>query len=180
MVYSTKDLLQNGETEYSIRNKVSKGVLFLKERGLYSDTIDFFFDEVYITKKYPYAVITGLSAFYIYYLTDHIPEFFYVATKQHSYPIKRKDIKQSYQDPSFFEIGITEKMTDVGVVRTYDLERLLIELIRLKEKYPREVYYEVLNSFRKIKHQLDFYKVNEYLKYFSNGANLELKIKEII
>ena len=181
MIYTTKELLDKGETEYSIRTKVSDGSLYLIERGFYSvDSSSIFANEVFISKKYPYAILTGLSAFYIYGLTDHIPDYFYLATEQHSFPLRRDDVKQSYQEPSFFEIGVTYKELDEGIVKTYDLERLLIELFRLKEKYPKEIYYEVLNSFRKIKNRIDFYKVNQYLKAFSNENNLLLKIKEAI
>ena len=181
MIYTTKELLSKGETEYSIRSKLKTGALFLVERGYYSDNSeDVFNDDVFISKKYPKAVLTGLSAFYIYGLTDHIPDYFYLATEQHSFPIRRVDVKQSYQDQSFFEVGITEKELDEGLVRTYDLERLLIELFRLKEKYPREIYFEVLNSFRKLKDKIDFYKVNRYLKSFANGSGLMSKIKEIV
>lgn len=181
MIYTTKELLENGKTEYSIRNSVKDGSLFLIERGFYSDKYgDIFRNEVIISKKYPFAILTGLSAFFIYGLTDYIPDYYYLATEQHSFPIRKDDIKQSYQDPSFFEIGVTTKKLDDGFVRTYDLERLLIELIRLKEKYPREVYYEVIDCFRKIKDKIDFYKVNKYLKSFSNGSGILLKIKEAL
>ena len=181
MIFTTKELLEKGETEYSIRNKIKDGTLILCERGCYSDDVGLLkIDEAFISKKYPSAILTGLSAFYIYGLTDYIPDYFYLATEQHSFPIRRKDVKQSYQNPSFFEIGVVLKEYENSVIRTYDLERLLIELFRLKEKYPREIYYEVVNSFRKIKGQLDFYKVNQYLKHFSNGDNLLLTIKEMI
>lgn len=181
MILSTKELIESGETEYSIRKQIMNGSLHLIERGYYCTNPDENFNnEVFISKKYPFAVITGLSAFYIYELTDFIPEYYYLATEQHSFPIRRNDVKQSYQDKSFFNVGIIDKQLDEGVVRIYDLERLLIELFRLKEKYPREIFYEVLSSFRKIKNQIDFYKVNQYLKFFSNGNNLLLKIKEAI
>ena len=181
MIYTTRELLDSGETEYSIRKRVDEGSLFLIEKGLYdTDSNAPIVDEVYISKKYKTAIITGLSAFYLYDLTDNIPDFIYVATEQHSFPIRRKEVKQSYQDESFFLVGLTTKEISNGVIKTYDLERLLIELIRLKEKYPKELYYEVLNSFRKIKEQIDFYKVNNYLKHFSNGERLLQKIKEII
>ena len=181
MIYSTKELINQGETEYSIRKKTNSGALYLIERGIYSDKANGCFkSEEFISKKYPEAVFTGISAFSLYDLTDYIPEQYHLASLQHSFPIRRKDIKQSYQDPSFFNVGVTVLKTDDGFVKTYDLERLLIELFRLKEKYPREIYYEVLESFRKIKDTLDFYKVNSYLKSFSNGKNLLLKIKESI
>ena len=181
MIYTAKELIELGETEYSIRKKVTSGELFILERGIYStDSDNSFVDEVYISKKYPNAIITGLSAFYIYDLTDHIPDYFYLSTEQHSFPIRRKDVKQSYQDSSFFEVGVTTKQFDSGSIRIYDLERLLIEIIRLKEKCPRELYYEVISSFRRIKNKIDFYKVNKYLESFSNGDSLLQKIKEII
>jgi len=181
MIITTKQLIRKGETEYSIRKKISDGSLKQIERGYYSlNSNNNYIDEVYISKKYPHSIICSLSAFYIYGLTDYIPDYFYLATKQHSFPIRRKDVVQSYQSESFFSIGVIEKKIEGGTIKTYDLERLLIELFRLKEKYPREIYYDVLSSFRKIKDQIDFYKVNKYLESFSNGDSLLLKIKETI
>ncbi len=181
MIYSTKELLDMGDTEYTIRMKLKNGSLFLVERGYYKTNPGHHFrNEAFISKKYPSAILTGISAFSLYGLTDYIPQAFYLATEQHSFPIRRDDIKQSYQNASFFKVGVIYKKTNEGVIRTYDLERLLIELFRLKEKYPREIYYEVVNSFRKIKNSLDFYKLNQYLRLFSNGSTLLLKIKEVI
>ena len=180
MIYLTRDLFGFGETEYSIRNKLSKKELFLVDRGIYSDKPQQFINEVIICKKYPKAILTGLSAFYIYGLTDHIPDRFYLATKQHSFPIRKDNVVQVYQDQSFFEIGKTSMEYDGGLINIFDLERLLIELIRLKEKYPPELYYEVLSSFRKIREKLDFYKINEYSKSFKNGGTLLQRIKEAL
>ena len=180
MILTTNELLKNGETEYSIRNKIRNNELFLIERGLYSDKQDYELNECYICKKYPNSIITGLSAFYLYNLTDYIPEYFYLATEQHSFPIRRKDVKQSYQEEEYFRIGLCDLKVDDGVIHIYDFERLLIELVRLKEKYPKEIYYEVVNSFRKTRDKIDFYKVNDYCKFFSNGGSILIKIKEII
>lgn len=118
--------------------------------------------------------------FYLYGLTDYIPGAFHSTILQHSFPIRRNDVVQSYQVKSFFEIGVTYKKTDNGKVRTYDLERLLIELFRLKEKYPREICYEVINSLRKIRDQIDFCKLNKYLKHFKREDSIMIKIKEMI
>ena len=181
MIYTTKELLSNGETEYSIRQKLKQSSLYLVERGFYSDKKDEVINsEVFISKKYPNAIITNLSAFYLYGLTDYIPDYHYLATEQHSFSIRNSNVKQSYQEASFFEVGVTNLEINEGCVKTYDRERLLIELFRLKEKYPAEIYYDVLNSFRKIKGDLDFYKVNSYLKLFKNGNNILKKIKDCI
>ena len=180
MICLTKDLLNKGETEYSLRKKVKEGSLFLVEHGVYSDVPIPYIDEAYISKKYPGAIITGLSAFYIYNLTDHIPKKISVATEQHCFPIRREDVSQSYQDSSFFSVGKTTIKHEGNSINIYDKERLLIELIRFKERLSPEIYYEVLNSYRKIKNELDFYKINQYIKSFKNGDSILQKIKEII
>ena len=180
MIYSAKELFKNGETQYSIRNKISKGDLFCLEHGLYSSDPEPFIDEEYICKKYPQTILTGLSAFYIYGLTDVIPNKFHLVSEQHSFPIRRNDVAQSYQDSSFFSVGKKKMRYGESYIAIYDLERMLIELIRLREKYPPELYYEVINSFRKIKDKLDFYKINKYLEKFKNGESLQKKIKEAI
>lgn len=181
MIYSTKDLLRNGETEYSIRRKIDSGLLFQIERGYYSDDKNSLYkDEAYLCKKYPNGILTGLSALHVYDLIDFIPDEYHLATKQHTFPIRRKDIKQSYQESSFFELGAIYMSFSGGIIRIYDLERLLIELFRLKEKYPREIFYEAVESYRKIKNNLDFYKLNEYLGKIPNGSRLSLIIKEMI
>ena len=180
MIYTTRELLELGESEYSIRCKVKSKSLFLIERGVYSDKQNQLFDEVMLCTKYRDVIITGLSAFAIYGLTTQIPEYHYVASKQHSFPIRRREVVQSYQDCSFFSIGVTTMNYHHGAIKIYNLERLLIETIRLKEKMPPELYYEVISSFRKIKDTLSFVIINEYCQYFKNGSSIINKIKEII
>lgn len=180
MIYTAKELYKKGETEYSLRNLVSNGSLFLIEHGIYSDEESPLIDESYICKKYPNATLTGLSAFYVHDLTDHIPEQFYLSTEQHSFPIRREGVIQSYQDKSIYRIGRCNIEFGNGTICVYDLERSLIELIRNKTKYSEELYHEVLNSFRKRKSEIDFCKVNEYLSHFKNKSSITQKIKDLL
>ena len=180
MIYTAKELYKKGETEYSLRNLVSNGSLFLIEHGIYSDEESPLIDESYICKKYPNATLTGLSAFYVHDLTDHIPDQFYLSTEQHSFPIRREGVIQSYQDKSIYRIGRCNIEFGSGKIFVYDLERTLIELIRNKDRYPSELYYEVLSSFRSKKSQLDFYKINTYLSHFKNKDVIAQKIKEVL
>lgn len=180
MVYTTKELLANGYSEYSIRNSVKNGTLFLIEHGIYSDEPNPLVDEIYMCKKYPNAILTGFSAFVFHDLTDFIPDKFYFVTEQHSYPIRRKDVVQSYQNESTIYIGATKVQYDDGFVKVYDLERTLIELVRCKGKYPPELFYDVIKSFRKRVDELDFYKLNDYIKHFKNRSVILQRIKELI
>ena len=44
----------------------------------------------------------------------------------------------------------------------YSKERLLIELIRYKNKLPFDYYKEIIDSYRKIIHELNLEKIEEY------------------
>lgn len=180
MIITTKELIKRGETQYSIKQKLTNKEIKLIRRGVYSFGDENYISEGYICRKYPNVVITGISAFSIYNLTDYIPKVIHVASRQHSYPINIKEIKQSYQSNRFFNVGVTTILFKDEEIKIYDLERLLIELIRLKETYSKDLYYDVLESFRKIKYTLDFYKISEYVKKFNNPSILLSKIKELI
>ena len=181
MIYSTKELLQMGETQYSIREKVKNRSLYMISRGMYSDNQNELVEtEACIFKRYPNAIFTGIYAFSFYDLTDQVPQKYDVVTPQHSFPIRKDDVNQSYQDISTINIGVSIVETKNGLIRIYDLERMLIELIRLKRRYSPEIYYEVINSYRKIKDKLDYIKLNKYAKGFKNGDRLLFKIKELI
>lgn len=181
MICTTKELLKQGETEYSIRKMLANGTLFRIDRGLFKKkSDDLVNDEVLLTTKLSETVLTGVSAYSFYGLTDYVPEKIYVASKQHSFPIRKENVVQSYQDHKYFKIGITMAKTDEGLVRIYDFERMLIELIRLKSRYPADLYYEVLSNYRERKEEIDYFKLNKYLKLFGNHDKLLQKIKEVI
>ena len=179
MVYSYRDLVAKRYNQRSIAKAIKDGWLFKLDTGLYSDVSPYEKNEVYISKKYPKCVLTGHSAFYVYGLTDVAPEKFYLASKQHSFPIKDEMIIQYYQEDNL-EVGAIFFPISGGQIRIYNLERLLIELFRLKKKYPPELYYEVLSAFRDRKDELDIYLINQYLTKFRNGAKILEKIKECV
>ena len=178
MIFSFGDLTKRGETQYSIRKKVENGELIKLQRGFYSDDPNELGGEAYYCKKYPDAILTGYSAFYLYDLTDGAPDYYYLTTPRNAIPINDPFVKQSYQNTDTINIGVATMETDSGPVRIYDLERTLIELVRLRTKYPADLYYEVLSSFRTRKDELDLTKVYDYLAAFKNGKNLFQKIKE--
>lgn len=81
MLYSYKECLSKYGTDYRIKQQIKKNTLFMKEKGIYSD-LEYVPELDIITKKYPKAILTLNSAFYYYGLTDTIPEYYYMATKE--------------------------------------------------------------------------------------------------
>lgn len=81
-------------------------------------------------------------------------------------------VVQSFLKDDIFEAGITEVRYNNSVVRVYDRERLLIEMIRFRSKVPLDYYKEIINNYRDIAFELDFGLVEEYAALFKNSATL--------
>ena len=58
------------------------------------------------------------------------------------------------------------------IVNIYDKERMLIELIRNKNKLPYDFYKDIINNYRDIIDTIEIRKIEEYLKYFKNRENI--------
>ena len=63
MIYTHKELKNEGLDNYNINKKVEKKELYKIEKGLYSDTEKYNKLE-YIVKKYPNSIFTSESAFF--------------------------------------------------------------------------------------------------------------------
>ena len=58
-------------------------------------------------------------------------------------------------------------------IKAYDLERLLIEIVRNKTNIDNDSYKEIINSYSKIAKLLNKRKLEEYLPHFKNPKILE-------
>ena len=80
--------------------------------------------------------------------------------------ISDKRVKQYFVPAGTLEIGRMEM--DVAGVRiaVYDLERMLIELMRYRRKLPYDYYKEVLGNYRNSLDRLYPAKLDDYLAAF--------------
>ena len=64
----------------------------------------------------------------------------------------------------------------------FNKERMLIELFRLKTKFPKEYFLEVVSSYRTLKSMDDISmrKIVDYCKRMSKGQKLLKEIQEMI
>ena len=171
MLLSYQECIEKYGNDYKLKKELADGSLFMKEKGVYSSKRNS--SEIYIIMyKYPKAVCTGRSAFYYHSLTDVIPDYYYLATKRNDTRIKDRRVKQSFLKENVFEAGITNLEYNNTTIRIYDMERMLIELMRFKAKYPMDYYKEIILNYRKLSYEMDFGLVEEYAGMFSNGNNL--------
>lgn len=143
-----------------IKKKINEKQLFKVEKGIYSTTEKYSFLEV-ITFKYPNAIFTLDSAFYYQSLTDVIPKTYHIITCKDSYKINDSRIKQYLIKKELLHYGKETKIVNNVEITIYSKERLLIELIRYKNKLPFDYYKELIESYRKIIHKLDIELIEE-------------------
>jgi hypothetical protein len=53
-----------------------------------------------------------------------------------------------------------------AVIRIYDKERMLIELLRFKKKFPFDYYKEIISNYRKLIYDLDIERIQDYAEIF--------------
>lgn len=176
MVFTYSECIKKYGSDYLIKKAIKEGELFQKAKGLYSDQPHCSEIEL-LTVKYPRAVYTGFSAYYYHNLTDVIPDKHYLATRRTDSRIKEADVKQSFINEELFELGKTTIEYDGISINIYSRERLLVDLIRLKSKIPFDYYKEVINNYRRIADELDYFHMEDCACGLKNGNKIMQRIQ---
>ena len=175
MLLSYQECINIYRTDYQLDKQLESGQLFKIEKGVYSDQKNVSEIDI-ITLKYPKAIFTLDSAFYFYSLTDVIPDKYMMATDRDAAKIKDKRVKQIFCTKSSLEIGKTHMNYANSVINVYNKERLLIELVRYKDKFPFDYYKEIILSYRNRIADMDIELIQNYAEEFPRSR----KIMDII
>ncbi len=125
-----------------------------------------------ISAKYPKAVLTGESAFYYHGLTDVIPDFYHLATVRTDGRIKDERVKQTFLKGDLFHMGQIKMPYHSAEICIYNLERMLIELVRFRGKLPFDYYKEIIRVYRNRVETMDIAKVEEYAAKFKHSDKM--------
>ena len=161
MIYTYAECKRKFNTDYRIRKELASGRLRKIRRGIYTDEV-YEPDLAVIGKTYPYAVFTMNSAFYYHGLTDTIPRAYYLMTDKDATKIKDPRVKQIFDNNSSLELGLEIKDYNGTPIRIFCRERMLVELVRNKNKMPFDYYKEIIANYRKLIYELDIQAVQEY------------------
>ena len=158
---SRQECLSRYGSDYFIEQRIAAGDLFRLGNGVFAEQ-KHVPENAIISHRYPHGVITLLSAFYHYGLTDVIPDACDLATGRNAAKIHDARVRQVFVPDDILYLGaITDQEHDYPI-RIYNRERLLIELLRYKNKLPFDLYKEVLLGFRKIITQLNMQGIQDY------------------
>ena len=175
MIYNYNEVLQKYKDDYNIKKALSNKEIYKIEKGIYSDS-PYVSHLAILMKKYPTLVISGHSAYYYHDLTDVIPRKIILCTKRDATRIHDDDVKQIRMQDDLYEVGITTMEYNGTIIRIYDKERLLIDLVRNKNKMGYDLYKEIISNYRNLADSIDIRKVEKYLSHFIN----EDKILEML
>lgn len=178
MIHLYKDLTKQGYSDYQIKKMVREEQLYMVEKGVYS--VNQMYDPLeVIVKKHPNAVVTLETACFCYKLLSKQKLPYVVATKQKDRKILDERVKQIFMTDTLYPIGKITITYQSYPIHIYDLERLLIEVVRNKTNMDYDVYQEIIQSYRKLNRLLNVDKLNSYMKYFKNPKIMIRIEKEI-
>lgn len=178
MIYMYTDLTKNGLSDYQIKKMLKEKKLYLIKKGIYSDNSNYNYLEL-IAKKHPNAVFTLETAAYCYGLIRENKIPYVIATKQKDRKIHNENIKQIFMTNNLYETGIS-KITYQGYnILIYDLERLLIDIVRNKVNMEYDTYHEIILNYKKISKLLNKNKLNEYIINFKDEKIIERIRREV-
>ncbi len=182
MIYTCAELENKLGGFSQIRTAVKNGKLFKISHGLYSDKNPFLSELENIFMRYPNTVLTLQSAFAFYNLSDYVPDRYYVATNQNAHKIDNDKVEQIYLTNELLNIGKTTVKTKYGVINIYDIERMLIELFRLKSRLSYSYFREIVNSYRQLfkDEKIDNNKLIKYCSLFKNGESIMKQIQDVV
>lgn len=160
MLLTYSECIQKYRRKYNLNEKVKNEELYQLEKGIYSNKK--YVPEIQIiSKKYSEAIFTLNSAFYYHRLTDTIPEKYYLATSRGASKISDSRVVQIFDNSNGLKLG-AENIDYNGIhIYMYNKERMLIELLRYKNKLPFDYYKEILNNYRNIIDSLDIQLIQD-------------------
>ena len=179
MFFSYADCITKYGNAYQLNKALEDGLVFKLEDGIYSDS-EYESEVAIISKKYPDGIFTGEFAFYVHGLTDLIPEKYALATKAKATPLVDGRIEQIYTRDDLFNIGVIQMEVDGATIPIYDKERMIIELLRNKNKMPKDLYKEIIGNYRRIIESLEIWRIQEYLDIFPKSKMIKKAFDEEI
>lgn len=172
------DFIKRGYKDYHVKRLMKEGKLFFIEKGVYSTKKEMNYFE-YIVKKHPNAIIDLWTACYCYGFLKENKMPYVIATKQKDRKIKNEKIKQIFMSDDLYSLGNNILKFEGVQIRTFDIERLLIEIVRNKTNIEHDVYKEIIESYKKLKNLLNKRKLLSYLPYFKDKRIVSRISKEV-
>ena len=139
---------------------LDRGIIEKLDNGIYLEVNKFPNSYYVLNLNLPGIIYSHMTALYFHGLSIKAPDSKYDVTVKKNYnSVKLKNHNVFYVSDDIFELGLTEVKTPFGnIVRVYDIERCICDIIRSKKRMDNEHIKYSLREYikRKIKILLNF------------------------
>lgn len=177
--YITREDIDNANIpSWFLSDFVKKNNLNKIAPGFYANDNFIVDDYLILQRRYPKYIYAGLSALYLLGLTDKIPTNIEVSAPQNYHPSRSKIdslIIHKLSNSNIYELGIKEVKTMFGnIVKTYDEERTICDVIKYRDKYDSETFNKAIKFYiRTINNQSKLFK-------YARELGVEKKVYEVM
>ena len=177
--YITREDIDNANiSSWFLSDFVKRNNLNKIAPGFYADD-NYIIDNYYIIqRRYPKYIFSGLSALCLLGLTDKIPTDMEVSAPQNYHPSRSKIdslIIHKLSNKKIYDLGIKKVKTMFGnIVKTYDEERTICDVIKYRDKYDGETFIKAIKLYvRTINNQYKLFK-------YARELDIEKKVYEVM
>lgn len=168
MLLTYREALDKLGSRHYVRKAVSHGQLHPAGRGMYS-TDEHEDSLAVVARRYPDGILTSQTALYVRGLIDTPPERIDLATKRGGTKIPDQAVRQHFIPAEWLEVGKTQTDIEGVSLLVYDQERMLLELMRSRNKLPYDMCREAVASYRKRSDKIDIHKLHDYAERMPHG-----------
>lgn len=170
---TTKDVTDNHIPRTYLTKLIKENKIERVSRGVYIKKNVLVDEFVILQNKSKYAIYSNTTALYLHGLSNRIPIRYDITIKS-GYKgslQKEKNVNLFYTKKELLELGVIDYKLDSGnVIRVYDLDKTICDIIRNKKKIDAEIFNKAIREYfySKKKNTLKLYeyakKMNIYNK----------------
>lgn len=179
-ILTYEEAVEQVGSKYLLSKAIKDGELYKITRGLYS-SIEHPDPLVVAHAAWPDSIVTMDSALFEYGLTDVVPDGVHIATARDATRILSPGYRQYFIENGLLKPGAIEIEKPEGIIRIYNKERLLVEVMRRQAFLPLDYYKEVIVSYRRISDEIDIRLVEDYIDLFKrNDFMFDILQREVL
>ena len=172
----TKDVNTNNIPRTYLSKLVKENKIERVSRGVYMQK-DFLVDEfVILQSKSKYAIYSNTTALYLYGFSNRIPIKYDITVKSgYKGSLQKEDnANLFYTKKELLDLGVINYKLDSGnVIRVYDLDKTICDIIKNKKKIDAEIFNKAIREYfySKKKNTLKLYEYAKKMNIYNKVRN---------
>lgn len=161
---TNKDAMQIGINKFYLSKLAKAGIIERMGPGIYGDP-DLFEDEMFnLQYRFKKGIFSYNTALFLHEMTDRTPRKFDMTFSRpyNTAALPKEKIRAYSQKKDLYNLGIVTEITPNGnVVKVYNIEKTLCDLVRGKNRKDAELISQAMNKYVRLKNK-DITKLMKY------------------